>query len=63
MLQYIDELDAQRQPNEMLTIIVPEFISRHWWNNLLHTQTAMLLRLALMFRKGIVITSLPYQVD
>ncbi len=63
LLEYIDEIDAQRQPNEIITIVVPEFVSQQWWTNLLHTQTAVMLRLALIFRKRIVITSVPYQVD
>ena len=48
--------------NEVLTIVVPQFVSRHRWHNLLHAQTAAFLRLALMFRRGIVITSVPYHV-
>jgi len=63
LLEYIDELDKKRQPNEVITIVVPEFVPRHWWNNLLHTQTAFLLRMVLIFKKDIVITNIPYQVD
>lgn len=63
LLEYIDEIDMQRQPNEIITIVVPEFVPRHWWSTLLHTQTAVALRLALLFHKDIVITSVPYQVD
>jgi amino acid transporter len=63
LLAYIEEISARRQPNEMITIVVPQFIPRHWWNNLLHTQTAAMLRLALLFRPGIVITDVPYQVE
>ena len=63
LLGYIDQIDACRQPNEIITIVVPQFVPRHWWNNLLHTQAAFLLRIALLFRPGIVITDVPYQVD
>lgn len=63
LLEYIDTIDATRQPNEVITIVVPEFVPRHFWANLLHTQTALTLRWALLFRRGIVITSVPYQVD
>ncbi len=63
LLQYIDEIDRQRLPNEVITIIVPEFVPRHWWSGLLHAQTALTLRMALMFRRDIVITNVPYQVD
>ena len=63
LLRYIEEIITKRQPNEMITIVVPHFIPRHWWNNLLHTQTAAMLRFALLFRPGIVITDVPYQVE
>jgi amino acid transporter len=63
LLDYIQGIVAQCQPNETVTIVVPHFIPRHWWNNLLHMQTATLLRLALLFRPGIIITDVPYQVE
>ena len=50
------------QPNETLTIVVPQFVPRKWWHQLLHAQTAVILRLALINRSGIVITSVPYQI-
>lgn len=63
LLQYIESITSQMQPNEIVTIVVPQFIPKKWWANALHTQTAWGLRLALMFKKGIVITDVPYQVD
>jgi len=63
LLEYIDDIDAQRQPKELITIVVPEFVPRHWWSNMLHTKTASTLRMALLFRKDIIITNIPYQVD
>jgi hypothetical protein len=63
LIDYIDEIDKTRQPNEIITIVVPEFIPRNTLANALHTQTAMALRMALRFRKNIVITNVPYQVD
>jgi amino acid transporter len=63
LLAYIEEIAAHRQPNDTLTIVVPQFVPRRWWHNLLHTQAAFLLRLALLFKPGIVVTDVPYQVD
>jgi len=63
LLGYIEEIIAQRQPNEVITIVVPQFVPRRWWHNLLHTQEAVWLRLALLFKPGIVITDVPYQVE
>jgi len=63
LLEYIEELANQRQPNETITIVVPQFVDKRWMHNLLHTQTALWLRLALLFKPGIVITDVPYQVE
>ncbi|UCH59199.1 MAG: APC family permease [Anaerolineales bacterium] len=63
LLTYIEEIAAKRQPNEIITIIVPQFVPKRWYHNLLHTQTALWLRLALLFQPGIVITDVPYQID
>ena len=62
LLTYVREVAARSQPNEVITIVVPQFVPRRSWHNLLHAQTAMMLRLALLFQPGIVITSVPYQV-
>ncbi|MGE0454657.1 MAG: APC family permease [Vicinamibacteria bacterium] len=62
LLAYIRTVADRRQPNEVLTIVLPQFVPRRRWHDLLHAQTAVLLRLALVFRPGIVITNVPYQL-
>jgi hypothetical protein len=62
VLDYIEKMMAIRQKNELLTIVVPQFVPAHWWDNLLHNQTALMLRFALLFKPGIVIVEVPYQV-
>ncbi len=63
LLDYIEQISRSCQPNELITIVVPQFVPRRNWHNLLHTQTAFWLRLALLFKKGIVITEVPYQIQ
>ena len=63
LLSYIEEIAATRQPNEIITIVVPQFVPKHWWANALHTQTALTLRWAMLFKKNIVVTDVPYQVE
>lgn len=63
LLEYIEEIDDQRQPNEVITIVVPQFIPKHVLSEALHARTADTLRRVLLNRKGIVITEVPYQVD
>jgi amino acid transporter len=62
LLGYIEKLAVERQPNELITIVVPQFVPRRWWHNLLHTQAAIMLRLALLFKPGITVTDVPYHV-
>jgi amino acid transporter len=61
ILRYVDELDA-RWDNDIVTVLIPEFVVDHWWGHLLHNQTALLLKGRLLFRKGTVVTSIPYHV-
>jgi amino acid transporter len=63
MLRYIDELSGKRQPNEIITVVVPQFVPERRISNLLHMPTAMLLRLAFLTKKDIVVTDVPYQID
>lgn len=62
LLNYIDEIDRQR-PDDTLTVILPEFVARHWWEQLLHNQTALRIKAALLFRPGTVVTSVPYHLE
>jgi len=62
LLDYIDEVDAQRQPYETITVVVPQFVPEYRWQKFLHTQAADVLRSAFLTRPGIVITDVPYQV-
>ncbi len=63
LLRYVEDLVKRRQPNEIITIVVPQFVPKHRWHNLLHAQTATWLRFALLFKPGVVVTDVPYQVE
>lgn len=63
LLEYIEHLDNNRQPNEMISIVVPQFLPRKPVTNWLHTHTAETLRKVLLSRKDIVIMEVPYLVD
>ena len=62
VLQYIEELD-ERWGHDVVTVVVPEFVVHHWWDQLLHNQSALLLKGRLLFRKGTVVTSIPSHID
>lgn len=59
ILQYVDDLDA-RWDNDMVTVVIPEFVVHRWWEHLLHNQSALLLKGRLLYREGTVVTSVPY---
>jgi hypothetical protein len=61
LLLYIDALHRQ-QPDRILTVLIPEFVASRWWEHLLHNQSALRLKGALLFRPGIVVTSVPYHI-
>jgi hypothetical protein len=62
LLQYVEEVIDHRQPNETITVVVPEFIPSQPWHKLLHMRTADLLRGELLSKPGVVVTDVPYKV-
>lgn len=62
LLEYIESLYRERQANELITVVVPHFVPEKRWANLLHSQTASILRNALLHEPGIIITEVPYQI-
>ena len=62
LLEYIEAIYKARQHNEVIMVVVPQFVSYRWWTGPLHNQTAFMLRHALLLRPGIVIIEVPYQV-
>ncbi|HET9914207.1 MAG TPA: amino acid permease [Anaerolineales bacterium] len=62
LLNYIDEILSSRQTNETITIVVPQFVPSKKVHNILHMQTAEMLRRELLATPGVVITEVPYQI-
>ena len=62
VMRFIDELDA-RYENDIVTVVLPEFVVTSWWGHLLHNQSALLLKGRLLFRKGTVVISVPYHLE
>ncbi|HSH22988.1 MAG TPA: APC family permease [Acidimicrobiales bacterium] len=62
VLKYLDELDATYE-NDIITVVVPEFVLSRWWEQLLHNQSALLLKGRLLFRRNTVVTSVPFHIS
>lgn len=63
LMEYIDDINSRREKNEVITIVVPQFVSRHMVTNVLHSRTADLLRQFFIYQKEIVITEVSYDID
>ncbi|MCW5873512.1 MAG: APC family permease [Anaerolineales bacterium] len=63
ILRYVRNAAEHRKPNEIITVVVPEFLPRVWWHSWLHTRAAQLLRMRLLFTDGVVVVEVPYVVD
>ena len=59
LVQHIREV-ARAHPSEHITVVIPEFVPKRWWQRLLHNQTAYLIKLALRSQPGIIVVSVPY---
>jgi amino acid transporter len=61
LLDFIDHIHA-RGDDQMVTVVLPEFLPRRWWQHILHNQTALLVKGALLFRKNTVVADVPYHL-
>ena len=61
LVDYINAVDAARG-DDVVTVLLPEFVPTHWWQQFLHNQPIFLLKTALLYRTGIVVSSVPYHV-
>jgi hypothetical protein len=48
-LDYLDQTDEEHHDGQLATVLLPEFVPAHWWHNLLHNQSAVQLRLAMLY--------------
>lgn len=60
LVEHINDLMHGKRRNEMVTVVLPEFVTAHWWEGLFHNQSAFLIKGALLFKPGVVVTSVPY---
>lgn len=59
LMAYIDLVSQQRGPNHIITVVLPEFVPEHWYEHLLHGQTALRLKASLLFRPNTVVADVP----
>jgi len=62
LVRHINRL-AQANSDYIITVVLPEFIPAKWWQHILHNQSSLLLKGALLFKKGVIVTSVPYHLE
>jgi hypothetical protein len=62
LMEYVDRIDDVARDMEKVTIVLPQFMPAKWWQNLVHNQTAMLIRIAFLFRRDTIVTDVPYRM-
>jgi hypothetical protein len=62
LLRYIDRL-RRDGGGIFVTVVLPEFVPARWWQQLLHNQSSLLLKGSLLFKKGVIVMSVPYHLE
>jgi hypothetical protein len=61
LVEYVSKLEHSG-PGDLVTVVVPEIVPKHWWEHLLHNKTALYIRTAFLFRPRIVVTSVAFHL-
>jgi amino acid transporter len=61
LLRYIARLE-RKNSNDVVTVLLPEFVPAKWWQHLLHNQSSLMLKGALLFKEGVIVISVPYHL-
>jgi hypothetical protein len=61
LLKYIEAID--KRDDRPITVVLAEFVPRNWWEFILHSQTALRLKLSLLFRPNTVVIDIPYHTE
>ncbi len=61
LIEYIDAASHSTE-DSLVTVVIPEFIPHQWWQHILHNQTALFIKGALLFKRKVVVTSVPFHL-
>jgi amino acid transporter len=62
IIDYVKKLRAN-SPRDVVTVFIPEYVVGRWWEHLLHNQSALRIKGRLLFEPGVMVTSVPYQLE
>jgi amino acid transporter len=63
LMKFIETVEWKTSETDHITVLIPQFITRHWWHYFLHNQTGLLLRAYLFNQKDVVIATVPYHLQ
>ncbi|GAA4642120.1 amino acid permease [Gordonia humi] len=61
IISYVRRL-RRESPRDVITVFIPEYVVGHWWEQILHNQSALRLKTRLLFEPGVMVTSVPWQL-
>jgi hypothetical protein len=61
VLDYVKRVRS-KNPRDVVTVFIPEYVVGHWWEQILHNQSALRLKGRLLFQPGVMVTSVPWQL-
>jgi hypothetical protein len=61
LLEYIENI-LEKEPENWVTVVLPEILPARWWQNILHNQRALLLKAALLFKDRVILTDVPFHL-
>jgi hypothetical protein len=61
VLDYVKRIRSNN-PRDVVTVFIPEYVVGHWWEQILHNQSALRLKGRLLFQPGVMVTSVPWQL-
>ncbi|MEI2357424.1 APC family permease, partial [Mesobacillus zeae] len=63
LTKFVDTIEKKaREGNYQVTVIIPQFIPKKGWHNILHNQSSLLIRAFLLYRRNVVVSTVPYHL-
>ena len=62
LMKFIETVEWKKAEEDHITILIPQFITKHWWENLLHNQTSIMMRAYLLRHKDVIVTTVPFRL-
>ncbi len=63
LVKFIESEEFVVMPGDTITVVMPQFVVKKWWQNILHNQTSLFIQSTLLKRRNIALTTLPYIIN